>query len=387
MHLGIPKEISPHETRVALVPSAVAILKKSGHTVFVEAAAGAGASFSDREFETAGAAIIKDAKELYGHSEVILKLHAPRTHPGAGTHEADLMRQGAALFAFLSPHTELPALRKLAARQITAFAMEYIPRITRAQSMDALSSMATVAGYKAVLLAAARLNKMFPLLMTAAGTIPPANVLVLGAGVAGLQAIATAKRLGAKVEAFDPRPAVKEQVKSLGASFVEMEIAENMETSGGYAKEQSESFLLKEREVIGARLPKTDVVICTAQIFGKRSPVLITAAMVEKMRHGAVIVDLAAEQGGNCELTVPGQEVTHEGITIIGAVQLAASASVDASQMYAKNITNLFLHIFPAGSTAPNFEDEITKGCCLMHQGVVLNENLKLLMGSKGERG
>ncbi len=381
MNLGIPKEISPDETRVALVPSAISVLRKNGHTVFVEAGAGAGASFSDAEFAAAGAVIAQDTRELYRQGEVIMKLNPPREHPTAGAHETELMREGAVLFAFLSPHSEAAALRKLVARKITAFAMEYIPRITRAQSMDALSSMATVAGYKAVLLAAARLNKMFPLLMTAAGTIPPANVLVLGAGVAGLQAIATAKRLGAKVEAFDPRPAVKEQVKSLGASFIEMEITENLETSGGYAKEQSEAFLLKEREVIGARLPKTDVVICTAQIFGKRAPVLITAEMVAKLHRGAVIVDLAAEQGGNCELTAPGKEIVHAEVTIIGAVQLAAAVPVDASHMYAKNLTSLFLHVYPKGTELPNLQDEIVRGCCLMHRGEILNETLKSHLG------
>jgi NAD(P) transhydrogenase subunit alpha len=381
LNIGIPKEILPHETRVAIVPSTVALLRKSAHAVLVESGAGAAAGFSDRDFEAAGATITKEIRELYRQGDVILKLNPPREHPDAGAHEADLMRTGASLFAFLSPHTEMPTLRKLAGRKITAFALEYIPRITRAQSMDALSSMATVAGYKAVVLAAARLNKMFPLLMTAAGTIPPANVLVLGAGVAGLQAIATAKRLGARVEAFDPRPAVKEQVKSLGASFIEMEVMENLETSGGYAMEQSEAFLLREREVIGARLPKIDVAICTAQIFGKRAPVLITAEMVKKMRSGAMIMDLAAEEGGNCELTVPGQEIMREGVAIIGAVQLAASVPVDASQLYAKNVTSLFLHVYPKGSNSPNLEDEITKGCCIIHHGEIINETVKSLLG------
>jgi len=378
--IGVPKETAPGETRVALVPSAAAILKKNGHTVWVEAGAGLNAHFSDAEYEAAGARLCRDVQELYANSTVIVKLQPPREHPTAGRHEADLQQEGTALFAFLSPHSELPMLRRLAQRRITAFAMEYIPRITRAQSMDALSSMATVAGYKAVLLAADRLSKMIPMLMTAAGTIPPAHVLVLGAGVAGLQAIATAKRLGAKVEAFDPRPAVKEQVKSLGATFVEMEIAENLETSGGYAREQSEAFLLKEREVIGARLPKTDVVICTAQVFGKRAPVLITAEMARKMRRGAVVVDLAAEQGGNCELTQAGREVEHEGVTIVGAGQLAATVPVDASQMYAKNITNLLLHVYAADSKGPNFEDEIVKGCCVTHQGEIVNATLRQLL-------
>jgi NAD(P) transhydrogenase subunit alpha len=239
--------------------------------------------------------------------------------------------------------------------------------------MDALSSMATVAGYKSVLLATEHLPKMFPLLMTAAGTIPPATVLILGAGVAGLQAIATAKRLGAKVEAFDPRPAVKEQVKSLGATFIEMELQENVETAGGYAKEQSEEFLRKEQEIIGSRLQKIDVVICTAQIFGKKAPVLITNEMLSLMRPGTVIIDLAAEQGGNCEMTEAGKTIHHRGVTIVGAINLPATLPIDASQMFSKNIVNLFLNTYNADGSI-RFEDEITKGCCITHQGEILNE-------------
>jgi NAD(P) transhydrogenase subunit alpha len=255
--------------------------------------------------------------------------------------------------------------------------MEYVPRITRAQSMDALSSMATIAGYKAVLMSTEHLVKMFPLLMTAAGTIPPASVLILGAGVAGLQAIATSRRLGAKVEAFDPRPAVKEQVKSLGAAFVEMDVTEDAETKGGYAKEMSDAFLKKEQEAIGARLPKMDVVICTAQVFGKRAPVLITKAMVASLRPGSVIVDLAAEQGGNCELTEAGKTVRHKGVTIIGAVNLPATVPGDASLMYSKNVTNLFGALFPKGAATPNFEDEITVGACITRDGAIANEGVR----------
>jgi len=262
--------------------------------------------------------------------------------------------------------------------------MEYIPRITRAQSMDALSSMATVSGYKAAVVAAEKMVKMFPLMMTAAGTIPPAIVLVLGAGVAGLQAIATARRLGAKVEAFDPRPAVKEQVKSLGATFLDMEVAENVETTGGYAREQSEDFLKKERDVIAKRLPSTDAIICTAQVFGKRAPVLLTAEMLQHLRPGTVIVDLATEQGGNCELTVPGTIIEHDGITIVGAVNLPATVPAHASQLYAKNVANLLLHVYQKGSTVPDFTDEITKGCCVTHNGAVVQEAVKSVLEQKG---
>ncbi|MDQ7054332.1 MAG: hypothetical protein Q9P14_16120 [candidate division KSB1 bacterium] len=235
----------------------------------------------------------------------------------------------------------------------------------------------TVAGYKAVLMAAAQLGKFFPLLMTAAGTIPPANVLVLGAGVAGLQAIATAKRLGARVEAFDPRPAVREQVQSLGAQFIEMELPEDVETAGGYAKEQSEEFLRKEQEAIAARLAKTDVVITTAQIFGKRAPILITEDMVKMLRPGAIIIDLAAEQGGNCELTEAGKTVEKHGVTILGTVNLPATVPVHASQMYSKNITNLFRHLYQAEDGKLDFDDEITKSACVTHQGEIVNEFVK----------
>jgi NAD(P) transhydrogenase subunit alpha len=255
--------------------------------------------------------------------------------------------------------------------------MELIPRITRAQSMDALSSMATVAGYKAVLLAADHIHKMFPLLMTAAGTISPATVLILGAGVAGLQAIATAKRLGAKVEAFDPRPAVKEQVKSLGATFVEMELPSDAETAGGYAKELSPEFIQKEMEAIGGRLPKVDVVISTAQVFGKKAPLLITADMVKILRPGSIIVDLAAEQGGNCELTEAGKTVLHNGVKIIGAVNLPATMPFDSSQLYSRNVQNLFRHLYPKPDSQPDQNDEITRGCCVTNAGEIVNDAVR----------
>src|SRR5262245_35721437 len=265
----------------------------------------------DQAYADAGAQVISDVAQLYASADIILKVQPPRMHEKLGKHEAEFVREGASFIGFLSPFTNHDAIRAFAARRVTSYSMEMIPRITRAQSMDALSSMATIAGYKAVLMGADYLHKMFPLLMTAAGTITPATVLVLGAGVAGLQAIATAKRLGAKVEAFDPRPAVKEQVKSLGAGFVEMELLPDAQTTGGYAKEQSAEFLQKEQEAISARLPKVDVVISTAQVFGKRPPLLITEAMVKLLRPGSVIVDLSAEQGGNCALTKVGQTLEY----------------------------------------------------------------------------
>lgn len=384
MKIGVPKEILEGETRVALVPNAISALKRNKHEVLIETGAGMSSSFHDREYQEAGATVVGDVIELYRASEVILKLNPPQMHPKLGKHEALLFNEAATYLGFLSPISNLEAVRHLTARKITSFAMEFVPRITRAQSMDALSSMATVAGYKAVLVAAHHLGKFFPLLMTAAGTVPPATVVVLGAGVAGLQAIATAKRLGAKVEAFDPRAAVKEQVKSLGAGFIDMEVSEQVETAGGYAKEQSEEFLRKEREVIAARLPKADVVICTAQVFGKRAPVLITKEMVALMHAGAVIVDLAAESGGNCELTEPRLTKEVDGVSIIGAVNLAGALPVHASQMYAKNITNLLLNIFPKESTAPNFDDEITQGSCITRNGEVVNAAVRTALQAGG---
>ncbi len=366
MKIGIPKEIKDGETRVALVPSMVSALTKMGHEVFVQTGAGTAAFFKDEAYHEAGAKLLDDAKALYGQADVVLKVQPPVLQ------EVEQMKEGAIFLGFLAPLANLSVVDKLAKRKITAFAMEFVPRISRAQSMDALSAMATVAGYKAVLIAANMVGKMFPLLMTAAGTIPPANVLVLGAGVAGLQAIATARRLGARVEAFDPRPAVREQVQSLGATFIEMELPEeDVETEGGYAKEQSEAFLKKEQEAIAARLAKTDVVITTAQIFGKRAPVLITEEMVQQMPEGSVIVDLAAEQGGNCELTKAGETIEKHGVKIYGAVNLPALVPVHASQMYSKTITNLFKQLFKEETL--NFDDEITQKACITRDGQVVN--------------
>jgi NAD(P) transhydrogenase subunit alpha len=355
MKIGVPKETLSGETRAALVPSLLATLAKDKHEIFVEHNAGAASSHADDEFTKSSARIASDAKALYADAEIILKVQPPTVG------EAEQFREGVSYIGYLAPLANRALVETFLKRRITSYSMEYVPRITRAQSMDALSSMANIAGYKAVMVGAEQVDKIFPMMMTAAGTIPPSIVLVLGAGVAGLQAIATAKRLGAKVEAFDPRPAVKEQVKSVGATFLEMEISENLETAGGYAKEQSEEFLRKERDVIGARLPRVDVVISTAQIFGKRAPVLITSEMVKMMRSGSVIVDLAAEQGGNCELTEAGKTVVSNGVKIIGAVNLPATVPVHASQMYSKNVVNLLQHLFPKGNPNPDFDDEIVK--------------------------
>lgn len=381
MKIGIPKETVAGETRVALIPSMVAPLTKQGHEVLVEAGAGMAASFPDEAYTTAGATVMADTGALYDAADIIFKVQPPQAAEG----EAELIGAGKTFIGYMAPFYNGEMVKSFQDRKVTAFSMEFIPRITRAQSMDTLSSMATIAGYKAVLMAANELGKIFPLLMTAAGTITPANVLILGAGVAGLQAIATAKRLGARVSAFDPRPAVREQVESLGATFVEMELPEeDVETKGGYAKAQSDLFLQKEQEAIAARLPKIDAVITTAQIFGKAAPVLITAEMVKKMNPGSVIVDLAAENGGNCELTEAGKTVVKENVTIIGAVNLPASVPVHASQMYAKNIVNLFNHLYQAEDNTLDWEDEITTGACITRDGEITNEMVKDRLSSNG---
>lgn len=371
MKIAIPKEITPGETRVAVVPAMISTFVRDKHEVVVQAGAGQAASFSDDEYKKAGAAIVPDAQSVYSNAQVIIKVQPPTAT------EAQSFPEQSSYVGYLAPLANPDLLKVFQQKRITGYSMEYIPRITRAQSMDVLSSMSTVTGYKSVLIAAEKLTKMIPLLMTAAGTVPPATVLILGAGVAGLQAIATAKRLGAKVEAFDPRPSVKEQVKSLGATFVEMEMPKDVETAGGYAKEQSAEFLKKEMEAIGSRLPKVDVVITTAQVFGKKAPVLISEEMVGMMRHGSVIVDLAAEQGGNCALTKAGETVTHNGVSIVGPVNLSASLPVDASRMYSKNITTLFKLLYPKPDATPDVNDEIVKGCCITRDGQIVNEQVK----------
>ena len=376
--IAIPTETVDGETRVALIPNLVSTLTRDKHEVLVQKGAGAGTSFSDEDYTRAGANIVNEAKSLYQQAEVVLKVQPPNSL------EAETMRERSTYIGFLAPLSYPKIIDVYVKRRITSFSMEYIPRITRAQGMDALSSMATVAGYKAVLLATEKIGKMFPLMMTAAGTVPPATVLILGAGVAGLQAIATAKRLGARVEAFDPRIAVKEQVKSLGATFVEMEMPEDAETKGGYAKELSPDFIKKEMEAIAARLPKVNVVITTAQVFGKRAPVLITADMVKLLRPGSVIVDLAAEQGGNCQLTEAGKTIEENGVSIIGPINLAATIPIDASLMYSKNVISLFRHLYPKSDpdkpgqvVIPDFDDEITKGACITRDGEIVNEAIK----------
>jgi H+-translocating NAD(P) transhydrogenase subunit alpha len=355
MRVGVPKESAPGERRVALVPESVGRLAAAGSDVTIETAAGAAAGYPDEAYREAGATVADAALEGV---ELVARVRKPDAD------ELARLAEGTVLVGFLEPLSDPEGIERLAGRGIVAFAMESIPRITRAQSMDALSSQATVAGYKAALIAADRLPKFFPLLMTAAGTVAPAKVLVLGAGVAGLQAIATARRLGAVVAGFDVRPAVKEQVESLGATFLDLGV-HGEETEGGYARELSEEEQRVQQEALEAKLPEYDVVITTALVPGRPAPRLIPASAVAAMRAGSVIVDLAAETGGNCELTAPGEEVVREGVTIVGTTNLAGTMAHHASQLYARNVTALLLHLAPAGELKLDFEDEITAGACV----------------------
>jgi NAD(P) transhydrogenase subunit alpha len=373
----IPKETVPGETRVAAVPETVKKLVKAGYTVKIEKGAGAGSHFPDSAYQKAGATIAEGAAALYAEADVVAKLHPPRES------EPDQLKSGGVVISFLNGFQNQDLVKKLAERNVTAFAMEMVPRITRAQSMDALSSQANIAGYKAVVMAADALGKLFPLMMTAAGTIQPGKVVILGAGVAGLQAIATAKRLGAVVEVSDVRIAVKEQVQSLGGKFIEVEGMEDMETEGGYAKEASEDFLRRQREIVARHMAAADVVIATAQVMGKKAPILVPAKTVEEMKDGAVIVDLAVEQGGNCELSEPGQVVEKHGVTIIGKTNVPALCPVDASEMYAKNILNVVNHLTKEGAVNLDFEDEITKGSVVTHGGKVVHPMIADALGGK----
>jgi NAD(P) transhydrogenase subunit alpha len=351
MKVGVPKESAADERRVALVPELVA--KLDGIEVVVEQGVGEAASFTDQAFTEAGAAIGDPWA-----ADLVAKVRKPSDD------EVGKLRDGQVLIGFLQPLTDKEGVERLSSRGVTAFAMESIPRITRAQSMDALSSQATVSGYKAVVLAADRLPKFLPMLVTAAGTVVPAKVLVIGAGVAGLQAIATARRLGAVVSGFDVRPVVKEQVESLGAKFLELGVV-GEETEGGYARELSEEEQRRQQEELEARIGDFDVVITTALIPGRPAPKLIPQSAIESMRPGSVIVDLAAEAGGNADLTRADEEVTHNGVTIIGPTNLPSSMPYHASQLYARNVTALVNHLAPEGELALDFEDEITAGACV----------------------
>jgi NAD(P) transhydrogenase subunit alpha len=377
MKVGVPKETWPGETRVAVVPAAVAGLLKAGLEVAVEQDAGTAAGFTDDAYRAQGATLAS-RPDVFRTSDILLQVRAT---PG----ELALLRRGQTVIGFADPLGAPEGVRAVAATCATLLSMELMPRITRAQSMDALSSMATVAGYKAVLLAATTLPRMFPMLMTAAGTVSPARVFIMGAGVAGLQAISTARRLGAKVEAYDVRPAVKEQVQSLGARFVELPLESgDAEDKGGYAKAQDEAFYKRQREMMLKVVAQSDVVITTALIPGKRAPILLTTEMVEAMAPGSVIVDLAAERGGNCELTQPDEIVVHRGVTILGPSNPPALVPYHASQMYSKNITTFLTHLLGKDGAQQaalpiNLDDEITRETLLTRDGEVVHPRVREL--------
>ncbi|MBO0706967.1 MAG: Re/Si-specific NAD(P)(+) transhydrogenase subunit alpha [Candidatus Dormibacteraeota bacterium] len=374
MKVFAPRETVPGERRVAITPDSAGRLRKSGVDVVVEHGAGMAASHDDAAYEAAGAAVAANAEEGYRGAGLVVKVQPPQLE------EARALDSASALISFLQPGQQRALVDVFRERRITAFSLDLVPRISRAQSMDALSSQASLAGYKAVLLAADRLGKYFPMLMSAAGTIAPAKVLVLGAGVAGLQAIATARRLGAVVEAYDVRPAAREEVRSLGATFLELNL-ESQEGEGGYAREQSEEFLRRQRELLGERVASVDVVVTTAAVPGRRSPILVTAEMAQRMSRGSVLVDLAAEGGGNCELTRPGEVVeTDGGAFIDGTTNLPSLVAVDASQLYARNVATLVQHLVADGSLHLDFEDEITAGCCVTHDGGLVSERAKQLL-------
>ena len=360
------KETAPGETRVAVVPDTARRLTEDGVEVLVEQGAGEAATFADAAYAEAGARIV-GADELYAEADVVCRVGKPSPA------EIEPLRPGQALIGLLQPLTDPETLGELAAKGVTAFSMDRIPRVTRAQPMDALSSQSTVAGYKAALLAAEHLGKFFPMLTTAAGTIPPAKVLVLGAGVAGLQAIATARRLGAVVSAFDVRPVVKEQVESLGATFLELDV-EGAEGMGGYAVALAEDQHEREQELIARHAHESDAVITTALVPGRPAPILITEDAVRGMRPGSVVVDLAAEAGGNCADTEPGETVVRDGVTIVGLTNVPATMPVHASQMYSRNVQSFLALLVRDGSLHLDFEDEIVQGTCVAHDGRVLVE-------------
>jgi H+-translocating NAD(P) transhydrogenase subunit alpha len=377
MKAGVPRETYPDENRVALVPGVLASLSKAGVETLIESGAGERAGFSDDAYREKGAQIVSRS-EVFSQSDVVLQVRGLGSNRDAGHTDLASMRPGQTVIALLDPLGSPDAAKELAATGVTAFSMELMPRITRAQSMDVLSSQANIAGYKAVLVAAEQLPRMFPMMMTAAGTMAPAKVFVLGAGVAGLQAIATAKRLGALVEAYDVRAAVKEQVESVGAKFVELPLDTSAaEGKGGYAAEQDESFLRRQRETLTRVVTGADVVITTAAIPGRKSPVLVTREMVDGMQRGSVIVDLAAERGGNCELTRPDQMVEVNGVKILGPTNLPATVPYHASQMYAKNLTTFLLHLVKDGQLRVDTEDEITRETLVTHEGAVVHERVK----------
>lgn len=384
MRIAVAREVEPEERRVASVPDIVARFVRAGIEVCIEAGAGVAASFADAAYLEVGARVMHEASALWRTADILLKVRPP-TEPQRA-HEVTLLRQGAVLIGFLNPLQDTTLVQQLTEQKVTAFSMELMPRLSRAQTMDALSSQATVAGYKAVLLAADAFGRFFPMLTTAAGTVAPARVFVLGAGVAGLMAIATARRLGAVVEAFDIRPAVREEVQSLGAIFVGIELEEDVLAAGGYAREVSEAARQREQDVIHRHVAAADVVITAAQVPGRRAPVLVTEAMVAAMHPGSVLVDLAAEQGGNCACTEVGQEVIRHGVKILGWRNLPSMMPMPASQMYARNLAAFLRHIVKDRALHIDMADDITRGACVTHDGAICHEAVRQAIKQPGDR-
>jgi NAD(P) transhydrogenase subunit alpha len=378
MLVGVPREIFPGERRVALVPAVIPNLKKAGLEIIVEAGAGIEAGYPDVEYTAKGATLAQSRAEVFAQADVILQVLSYGSNDRNGQDDLPLLRRSQVLIGFLRPLGDVRTVQDIAATGATAFSVELMPRTTRAQSMDALSSMGTICGYKAVVLAADTLPRIFPMLTTAAGTITPARVLVMGVGVAGLQAIATARRLGAVVSAYDLRPAVKEQVHSLGGRFVELALeAKDAQDAGGYARAQDESFYQRQRELLGQVVAQHDVVITAAVIPGKKSPILVTKEMVGAMAPSSVIVDLAAERGGNCELTRMGEKAVEHGVTIIGTINLASTVPYHASQMYAKNLANFLLNMVKDGKLNLNMDDEIVRSTLVTQGGEIVNLRIR----------
>jgi H+-translocating NAD(P) transhydrogenase subunit alpha len=378
--IAVPKEILAGENRVATVPDVVPKLIKAGFEIQIEKNAGINAGFTDEKYKAAGAKIVDNLQELYSSADIVFKVQRPMDHPEQNKHELDLMKEGTILVTFLYPLNYPEAAKKCAEKGINVICMDMIPRTTLAQKMDALSSQANIAGYKSVVMCADTLGKIFPLMMTAAGTISPAKVVIMGAGVAGLQALGTARRLGAVVEVSDIRPAVKEEVQSLGGKFIEVEADENMQDAGGYAKEASEEFLKKQKELIFKHITEADIVITTALVPGKKAPVLVTEEMVKNMRPGSVILDMAVEFGGNCEVSEKGKMVKKYGVNIIGEPNLPSLVPNHSSEMYSKNLLSLITHIGKEGQVTLNLEDEIVKGSLITHNKEVINPRVKELL-------
>ena len=380
MIISIPKEILPGENRVACIPDVAAKFIKAGYEVQIEKDAGLKAGYTNEQYEHAGAKVIEKLEDLYANADIVLKVQRPIEHPTLGKNEIDLLKKGTILISFVYVLHYPEVAKKCAERGVELISMDMIPRTTLAQKMDALSSQANLAGYKSVLMTANELGKIFPLMMTAAGTISPAKVVIMGAGVAGLQALGTAKRLGAVVEVSDIRPSVKEEVQSLGGKFIEVETDENMQDAGGYAKEASPEFLKKQKEVIFKHVTDADIVITTALVPGKKAPVLVTEEMVKHMKPGSVVLDMATEFGGNCEISEMCKTVKKYGVTIIGEPNLPSLVPHHASDMYSKNILNLLQHIGKEGKVTLNLQDEIIKGSLITNNGEVINERVKALI-------